>query len=246
MKKLLLLALSSLSSVAMAQISTSFSPPIGCPNSTSDVSVSVTNTSSSAVSGIMTLSLALKSNTSTILGSYTGSPGSFAAGETKSFVILGVAFAGPMTCTIDGSISGVTTMISPFPPYTPMPFPFTIPIPAQNYTVAAPADIALTNTGTSMSVVSVPVSTTVRYYLNGDYSTVIDESSTGNYSATANGSYTAKAYDASYSCFSENPSNTVVISTITAVKEASNIQVSIYPNPVASSVTIETGSASAL
>jgi hypothetical protein len=234
MKKLLLLALSSLSSVAMAQISTSFSPPVGCPNSTSDVTVSVTNNTGSSITMITSVTLTVKSSTLATLGTYSGSPGSFAVGETKTFVIPSVAFAGPMTCTIDGTIA-YTVMLPGAPPaFTPLPFPMSATIPSQNYTIAAPADVVLTNTGTSLSVTSVPASTTIRYYLDGDYNTVINESSTGNYVASALGSYTAKAYDASYTCYSANPSNAITISAITAVKEASNIHVSVYPNPVAS------------
>ncbi len=247
MKKLLLLCMSCLSSVAMAQISTSVSPTVACPNSTQDVTVSVTNNSAYSISGMMvTVRLNVKSNTSSILGSYNGNPGTINSGETRQFIIEDVAFEGAMTCTIDGSIETMTMGPPMMPGGAPMPMIATYPISAQNYTVEYPEDLTILQTGAVLSVTTaVPTDLTVRYYLDADYATTIDESTTGSYTPTADGSYTAKLYDASYSCFSENASNAIVIAA-TSVTTAFGYSVSVFPNPVTSFVTVETGTAASL
>jgi hypothetical protein len=253
MKKLLLLIICFGSGAAMAQITSIFSPTVGCPNTTHDVTVSVTNNSTAVPSASTTFSVSLtvKDDMGATLKSYTSTTYStgWAVGETKDFIILAVPFSGAMTCTIDGTISGTTIMMmmGPPPTFLPMPFPmpFTYTVPAQNYTVQSPPDLTITNTSNDLSVTTSLSGYSVQYFLDGNYGAVVDQSLTGAYTATASGSYTAMGYDPISTCLSQNASNAIVLS-VTSLKEATNINISVYPNPVASTVTIDTESSVAL
>ena len=246
MKKLLLILLSCVSSAAMAQISVS--PSAGCPNTTHDVTVHVTNNIQNVPNGTSYyLTLNVKDNDDIILKTFTSSTVStgFPTGTTQDFVIPSVPFVGPMTCKVDGSISATTMLPGPS---GPMPFTVNYPIPSQNYNVAYPLTLTIVNTDADLSVVTPLNGYSVRYYLDANYSNVINESTTGNYTAANPGSYTAKAYDPASGCLSVNASNAIVITAnpTTGVQNSKNIKFSVYPNPVTSFVTVESGVSSTL
>ncbi len=236
----------------MAQITSSYAPTYGYPNTTHNVTVSVANNQTAVPSGATTfyVTLAVKNDIGATLQTFTSTTYStgWTLGETKDFVITGIPFASAMTCTIGGTINVTTIMMMPgVPPlYTPMPFPmpFSYTIPSQNYIAQFPPNLTITNTSNDLSVTTPLNGYSVRYYLDGD-GTAINESITGNYTAATSGNYAAKGYDILSTCLSENASNTIALS-ITAIEEAKAIAISVYPNPVASSVTIETGSAAVL
>lgn len=243
MKKLLLVILCSVTSFVMAQsVSTSVSPQFGCPNTTHDVTVSVTYSGTSVPGSVSyTITLNVKDDQANILKTFSGGGSGFANGETKTYTITDVPFAGPMTCTVDGSVSVPA-------------FSMTIPIPPQNYIVQFPYNLTITENPTGTLNVSTTLDGySVRYYLNANYGTVINESTTGTYTPTSVGDYTAKAIsyvtstiDGAKSCTSTVASNMITISIINSLEEAQNISISVYPNPVVSSVTIAAGTSSEL
>jgi hypothetical protein len=243
MKKLLLLLSCVVGYTIVSAQSYSSSPAVGCPNATHDLTFTITNGGTAVPSSMMyTVTLNVKTNVPTTLKTFTQNYNDgFAANETKSFVIEDVPFEGPMTCTVDGNISWVMMMMGPPPNFTQMPMVMYIYIPAQDYTVAYPPTLTITETAGEINNSTSLNGYSVRYYLNGDYNTYVEQSTTGNnFTPANNGSYTAKAYDLISSCVSEDPSNAIMITT-TAVKGSTKTnEVSVYPNPVVSSVTIET------
>ncbi|HVD98235.1 MAG TPA: T9SS type A sorting domain-containing protein [Cytophagaceae bacterium] len=246
MRKLLLLLVlkCSVCSVMMAQaITSTYSPAYGCPNTTHDVTVTITNGATAVPStAAATVNLTVKADDgTTVLKTATLSLASgLAANASQDFVITAIPFVGAMTCTIEGTINGTILIPSPTPPYIPLPFPFSYPVPTQNYVVQYPPDLTITSTGNDLSTTTSLDGYSVQYFLDGNYSNVIDQSTTGNYTAAASGSYTAKAYDPVSTCLSANASNAIV-ANLTAVQKANGVNVSMYPNPVSSVLTIETG-----
>jgi len=129
----------------------------------------------------------------------------------------------------------------------PIDFVFTYSYPisgtystSSSYTVADPPTLTISES--PIGTLTVPTlpdpAYLIRYYKDGDYSTSVDESANGIYIPPVVGSYTAKAYEPFAACSSATASNAIVLSVVSGVTEAQNIQVAVYPNPMASTVTI--------
>ena len=219
-----------MSYAATSQI-TSYSPAIGCPNSTHNLTIRVTNNYAAVPSNVSyTVNLFVKTDQNAILKTFNGSySGGFALDATQDFLIVNVPFGAPMTCTISGTIS-VPIMSTSYD------------IPAQNYVVAYPLDLVIAYGSGNLTTSSVLLTDyAVRYYLDGNYDNVINQSASGTYQPTVSGSYTAKVYVANNGCLSQNPSNAAEV-VLTSVFKSNSIAISVYPNPVTSSLTIEAGS----
>jgi hypothetical protein len=229
-------------------IQLSASPLPGCPKVAHDVIVSVTNNGPTLPSTTYTINLNVHKADNSSLKSFnqTYSDG-FATGTTKEFRITDVPFEEAMTCKILGSISGMYMMAGPM---GPMMFPFSYTIPTQNYLLQSPPDLTITQTAGELNVSVVPDGYKVQYFMNGNPDVLVND---GIYSPTVDGSYTAKGVRSVYStladgnvnCYSENPSNAITIG-ITAIEEAQSVSISVYPNPIISTVTIAAGTSSEL
>jgi hypothetical protein len=221
MKKLLLLSLSLFTSAAFAQVTyTAPTPKYGCPNMTHDVTIGVTNTSGTSIPPGVTITVTdtIKDNTNTlILGKTTQSFSTgFANGATHYFTITGVAFVGPMICNTKGKATILGT-----------DYPFT-----GTYTVQYPPDLSISESPVGTIAVATPLDGySVRYYLNANYGTVNNETTSTTYTPGVIGSYTAKGYDPATTCISVNPSNAVVISAASGIQNSLAAVVNIYPNP---------------
>ncbi|MBC7486183.1 MAG: T9SS type A sorting domain-containing protein, partial [Cytophagaceae bacterium] len=115
----------------------------------------------------------------------------------------------------------------------------------QNYLVKAVPVLTITNTNRDLSVVTGIDGYSVRYFLDGDYGTIVDESTTGNYAAAVDGIYTAKAVNYLYNatvlstCISPVPSNGISI-IATGISTARDVLVSVYPNPMINTLNLST------
>ncbi len=237
MKKLLFLIFCSFSSLVMAQVTVTTSPKYGCPNTTHNVTVSVTNTSGVSIpaGSSYTIDLALKNDVGTSLKTYNQTfTDGFPDNTTKNFVIVAVPFPNAMTCTVEGTFSGSFPI--PFPPYT-YAYNFAI---NENYVVKLPPNLTITESMGTLNVSTALDGYSVRYYLNSNFTTVINQSTTGTYTAVANGDYSAKGFDPISSCISTSASNTINV-VVTTIQDAQHVSISVYPNPVISSITIEAG-----
>ena len=233
MKSIVLLFLLSISS-AFAQISYSIVPKYACENVTHDIVITATNNQSTIPAGLSyTVNINVKNEVGTTVATFsqTYSDG-FPVNSSKTYSIPNVTFGAAATWTIDGSVV--------------VQFAGTFPVPSQNYLVKTLPTLTITNTNQDLSVVTSIDGYSVRYFLNGDYGTIINESTTGNYTATINGIYTAEAVNYVYinsvqsTCVSAAPSNGINI-IITAIESAQDVSISVYPNPMTASLTISSG-----
>jgi hypothetical protein len=235
MKALLLVLFITISSLGFAQqVSYSIVPKYACANVTHDLVITATNNQSSIPAGFTyTVTLNVKDNqgntAATFSQSYTDG---FANGDSKTYTIPAVTFGAASTWTIDGSVA-----VQGFG---------TFPIPSQNYFVKIVPVLSIINNNADISPTTTIDGYSVRYYLNGNYQTIINESTTGNYTAIANGTYTAKAINYVYvssvlnMCESASPSNGIQITT-TAIEDQQSTSISVYPNPMTSTLTISSG-----
>jgi hypothetical protein len=221
-------------STGYSQIEVTTSPQYGCPNTTHNVNVIVTNNSSYSIPPGVSYTINVTVQTTapvTTIGTFSQSyTDGFGTGTANSKTyIVSVAFQGPMDCDVSGTLT-----IPSFPPN-----PLIIPYSTQ-YTVQNPADVTLTESPAgTLLVASVPSNHEIRFYLDG--SSTHTSQTSGSYTPTTSGSYTAKAYELTSTCLSENPSNAVVITVVpTDVRDGQSANVSVYPNPIASTVTITT------
>lgn len=205
MKHLILFAFvllaKSLSAQSLLDLTTS--PKYGCPNTTHNVSIGVTNNSGASMpAGVaITVTVTIKDNTNAnTLGtaSKTISTG-FADGSTQTVVVPNIAFVGPMVCNVSGSAS--------FTFGAPQNFPFT-----GTYTVQYPPTLSISENPTGTLEVTTPLDVySARYYANANYGVVNKETTATTYTPTVGASYTAKAYDPASTCLSAAASNAVVI-----------------------------------
>lgn len=205
MKQLILIAFVLLAKSLSAQslIGLTTSPKYGCPNTTHDVSIGVTNnTGATMPSGIeITVTVTIKDNTNTnTLGSFTKKIATgFANGSTQTVVVPNVAFVGPMVCNVSGSAS--------FTFGAPQNFPFT-----GTYAVQYPPTLTISENPTGTLEVSTPLDGySVQYYANANYGVVNKETTATTYVPTVGASYTAKAFDPTSTCLSTTASNAVAI-----------------------------------
>jgi len=234
MKIILLLFLSLISFISLAQVGYNTIPKYACSNSTHDVLVSATNNQMTIPAGFSyTITITLKDNSSTVVKTFSQNyTDGFAVGTTKTYTLDAITFGAVSTWKIGGSVA-----VSGFG---------TFPVPDQNYFVKDVPVLTITNTNQDLSVVTTIDGYSVRYFLDGDYGTIINESTTGNYTAIADGLYTAKAVNYVYNssvlstCVSAAPSNGINI-VITAIEETQDISISVYPNPMSSSITLSSG-----
>jgi hypothetical protein len=234
MKIILLLFFSLSSFLSVAQVGYSIAPKYACENTTHDIAVSATNNQMTIPAGFSyTVTINVKNNSGTTVKTFSQNyTDGFPVGSTKTYVIEGIAFGAASTWTIGGSVS-----VTGFG---------TFPVPDQNYLVKTVPVLTITNTNENLSVVTNIDGYNVRYFLNGDYGTIIDESTTGNYTAVADGIYTAEAVSHIYNtgvpstCISATPSNGITI-LVTAIEDAQGVSLSVYPNPMTSSLTISSG-----
>ncbi len=231
MKSILFLFLSLISVLSFAQVSYSIVPKYACENSTHDVVVSATNNQTSIPAGLSyTVTINVKNNSGAIVKTFSQTYiDGFPAGSTKIYVVDAVTFAAASTWSIGGNVA-----VSGFG---------TFPLPDQNYFVKTVPVLTITNTNENLSVVTTIDGYSVRYFLNGNYGSIISESTNGNYTATANGIYTAKAVNYVYNnsvlstCISAAPSNGINI-LITAIENAEGVSLLVYPNPMTSYLTL--------
>ena len=247
MKKLVLLFLLSISSAAMAQ-NIVLSPAKGCPGATGTIKVTVTSPTTSSIGPgyNMTFHLTLMSASNVVLATVDSifNTGLVVHGK-KEIVFSNILLSStPTTYTVTGTVSGGNSV----------PYDFTLPLNPADYTVEYPQNLSISLISNSyyneIQIFSIGSSDNqvIRYFLNGDYTSAVDQLSPIylDYSPTVAGTYTVKLYDTITSCYSQQVSNAIVFSPVTAVKEAKDITVSVYPNPVVSSITIEAGSSSLL
>ncbi|MDB5257062.1 MAG: hypothetical protein JWM14_1757 [Chitinophagaceae bacterium] len=234
MKIILLLFLSLISFISLAQVGYTTTPKYACANSTHDVLVSATNNQTTIPAGFSyTITITLKDNSGTVVKTFSQNyTDGFAVGTTKTYTLDAIAFGAASTWKIGGSVA-----VSGFG---------TFPVPDQNYFVKNVPILTITNTNQDLSVVTTIDGYSVRYFLDGDYGTIINESTTGNYTALADGIYTAKAVNYVYissvlsTCISATPSNGISI-LVTAIESAQDVSISVYPNPMTSSLTLSSG-----
>ncbi|HWZ21736.1 MAG TPA: T9SS type A sorting domain-containing protein [Cytophagaceae bacterium] len=249
MKKLLLLLISIITlSTGFAQTYVTFSasPVYGCPNTTHDVNVTVKNVSGinlPAGASSYSFSVTFYDTTGggqTILGSTYTSPtytDGVANGASKTVTVPNIPFVGAMVCSVYVALN-----------YT-YGVPGSFPVSA-NYTVQSPPNLTIAEnpTGTVSLTTTLDAAYSTQFYLNGG-SSAVNTSTTGSYTPTVSGTYTAKAYEAynvntvpsTVGCISAIPSGPVTISVTTAIIAGQNANVSVYPNPMTSSLTISTG-----
>ncbi len=234
MKKLVLLFLLTISYAGLAQVSYSIVPKYACENATHDVVITATNNQQTIPGGInYTVNINVKDNTGTTVKTFSQSYNDgFPMGTSKTYAITNVTFGTASTWTIDGSVV--------------VQFVGTFPVPSQNYFVKTVPVLTIINNNADISPTVTIDGYSVRYYLDGDYGTIINESTTGNYTAVADGIYTAKAINYIYvssvasTCESASPSNGVPI-VISAVEDPQSSSISVYPNPMAATLTISSG-----
>ncbi len=232
-KSLLALAFFTIITTGIAQIVlTTPVPKYGCPNTSHNVTVGVKNTTGFTIpAGFITgITTTIKNNVGTVLKTNTQS---YAAavlnGDTAFVTIPSIPFQGAMICNIDISVN------------------YTLPSPGSytttgTYVVQTPQDLVIQENpvGTLESVTALD-SYSVRYYKNAVYTSYMNQSITGIYTPSVSGSYTAKAYEPISGCKSANASNAVAIAVVASTLESQKINISVYPNPMASSLTISTG-----
>jgi hypothetical protein len=236
MKKILLLLSSLLSLTAFGQVTTTITPKYGCPNSSSQfISVNVTNTSGTSIPAGIAYNIALTViENSVTIGTYNQSfTDGFAHNGTKQYTITGLSFGAPSTCTVTGTVSATVPILGS------LSYPVN-----QNYFVQFPPD--LTASESPALTISVTGSTdySVRFYTNQDYNTVTNETTGTTYAVTQSADFSAKAYDPITGCISQNPSN--VVSVVTSIEERLGFEVSVYPNPMVTELTISTKNGAAL
>ncbi len=240
MKKALLLFVSLITSLAgIAQITmTEPVPAYGCPNKTHDVTIGVKNTTGVNIPAgfVSNITVTIKDPLGPILKTYSQPySAAIANGDTAFVTVPNIPFQGAMTCDVDISVN-----------YNfPSPGSYTT---SGTYTVQIPQTLIIQESPAgTLTVINALDSYSVRYYKNANYSIVKDESVTGTYTPTSSGNYTAKAYEPISGCKSATASNSITISVTAGIMDGKNtIDVSVYPNPIASSVTISTGHATAL
>ena len=234
MKTLILLFLLTASYAGFAQVSYSIVPKYACENTTHDIVITATNNQASIPPGAnYTVNINVKDNTGTTVKTFSQSySDGFAMGTSKTYALTNVTFGAASTWTIDGSVV--------------VQFVGTFPVPSQNYYVKTVPILSITNSNRDISTTTTIDGYSVRYFLNGNYTTIINESTTGNYTAVTDGLYTAKAVNYVYkssvssTCESASPSNGVMITT-TAVEDPQSTSISVYPNPMVATLTISSG-----
>jgi hypothetical protein len=235
MKTLILLFLCTISSLGLAQtVSYSIVPKYACENTTHDIVITATNNQQAIPPGITyTVNINVKDNTGTTAKTFSQSySDGFALNSSKTYTITSVNFGAASTWTIDGSVV--------------VQFVGTFPVPSQNYFVKTVPVLNIINTNKDLSVTTAIDGYSVRYFLDGDYGTVINESTTGNYTAVADGIYTAKAVNYVYissvpgTCESAAPSNEIQIIS-TAIEDPQSTSIAVYPNPMTATLTISSG-----
>ena len=210
-------------------------PAYGCPGKTHDVTVGVKNNSGFDVPGGYDYTINVTfydNNTSTALAPTNSQTFNDAIPDqtTKTITIPAIPFGVATTCSVAVSLN-----------YTfPSPGSFST---SGTYTVQTPPTLTIQESpaGTVSLTTTLDAAYSTLFYLNADYGTIVNTSTTGSYTPTAVGSYTAKAFEANSAggCISSSASNAVSI-TATPIIEGQNVNISVYPNPITSSVTIST------
>ena len=233
MKKTLLFVLLGISFLGYAQLAVTVSPQYGCPNtSNNSINVTVTNNLAFGIPAGATVSISMTDPSSNVVGTYSGtSAGIAASGGTEAYTVTGANFTVAGNYTVSGTAS-ITVPIA-------LSYPFT-----STYVVQYPPDLTLTESPTGTINTSALSGYSVRYYLDADYNTVVNESTTTSYVAPTFGNYTAKAYDPATGCLSQNASNSLFI--VTSIEEKLGFEVSVYPNPVVTELTVTTQNGAAL
>ncbi|MBC7487982.1 MAG: hypothetical protein H7282_14670, partial [Cytophagaceae bacterium] len=164
MKSVLFLFFSLITYLSVAQVGYSTLPKYACENSTHDVLVSATNNQMSIPAGFSyTVTITLKNNSGNTVKTFSQTyTDGFTAGTTKTYTLDAVTFGAASTWKIGGSVS-----IMGFGAF---------PVPEQNYLVKAVPVLTITNTNRDLSVVTGIDGYSVRYFLDGDYGTIVDES----------------------------------------------------------------------
>lgn len=224
-----------LSGSALGQVAATITPTYGCPNTTgSYIDITMTNNSGFSIPGgiTYTISLVIKTDANVTLQTYTQSfNDGFANGASKTITINGIDFVGPMTCPVTGTISAVLP-----PPFGAQSFAV-----SNSYVVQYPPSLSISETPAGTLTVSTSLNGySVNFYKDAVYTSAYYTTTSNTYAVTVDGSYTAKAYDPITGCLSQTASNAVDM-TVTAVKQSADVQVSVYPNPMVSTVKIETG-----
>ncbi|MCU0429018.1 MAG: T9SS type A sorting domain-containing protein [Cytophagaceae bacterium] len=232
MKKTLLLLLGcTLSALAQTVV---ISPKFGCPNSTDNtITAAVSNNTgiSIPVGVACTISLSLTEN-SIVIGTVDSTfTAGFANNTSRTFLFEGIDFGNPSTCTITGTISATLPILGAIS--YPVSENYVVKFPP-TLTLTAEPDFSITIAGAGLSDYSVEM-----YEISDLINPVTPPFVGTTYVPTADGTYQALAVDPSNGCISENPSNQVVILN-TSTQKGLDVQVSVYPNPAASELHLET------
>ncbi|HVD96589.1 MAG TPA: T9SS type A sorting domain-containing protein [Cytophagaceae bacterium] len=216
-------------------------PKYGCPNTTQDVTIGFTN--------LTPFSIPANSYSYTVTFYHSDLTTSFYSYTPSSTPAIGSSSSGNNTVTVllqdvPFTVAEVCSVAVHLTYTSPSSGTYDTNV---DYTVQNPPTLTIedTTTGTlDVQNASTQLSTVYKaiYYKDANYTSAVDTSDDGLYTPAASGSYTAMAYEPSSGCISVTASNAVNI-TVTSVttKDAQKINVSVYPNPMAASVTISTG-----
>ncbi len=247
MKKIILTLISLLIlSTGFAQVTVTPPVPVyGCPFTTHDVSIGAKNNTGFPLTSPYSIAVTLYDTTGggqiplapTNTQNFSAAVDNVPNGGTKTVTIPAIPFHGAMTC----SVAVVLTYSFPVSGTYPL---------AVNYVVKTPPmlNIQESPVGTVSLIAALDPAYSTLFYLNGS-SSVTNTSTTGSYTPAVYGTYTAKAYEAykvntvpsTVGCISSMSSNPIPISFTTAIIDGQNVNVSVYPNPMTSSLTISTG-----
>ncbi len=236
MKKIILILLClAMTYAGFSQTLTTPNPPFGCPNTTHDVTLGVTNNTAVGIpftpSSYSISVQVFDDNDDEIYTDTQTFSDVIAAGTSKYITFEDVPFEGPMLCSLSFTIAhamlpgGAITLEG-------------------NYTVQYPPTLSVTEnpSGTVEVQTAVDNAYDIHYFLDGNYTTPANASGATTYTPTVSGSYTAKAYESTTGCYSAAASNALNITVLsTSVKNGQKADIAVYPNPIASSLTISTG-----
>jgi hypothetical protein len=209
-------------------------PKYGCPNTTHDVTLGIINSYPITIpANSYTITITIFNDMAVqfhnVVMTNTPEIPSSTAGGQVDIIIEDVTFQAEMTCSLSIKID-----------YTyPTSGSYTTPA---SYDVQYPPTLTITEnpTGTLDVTNTLEGVDSVRYYLNANYASFEDESTSGTFTPSVSGSYTAKAYEPNTGCISVAASNAVTITATTGILDTKIVNVSVYPNPMASSITITT------
>ncbi len=212
-------------------------PKYGCPNTTHDVTIGVTNTSGISIPpGIScTVDTRIYDNTNALL--YSSSQ-MFSDGlsnsATRNVTLSNVPFVGAMVCSV-----AVDLIAGP-----PANTTYSV---SGSYTVQSPPNLTITENPTGTIEVQTALDGySVRYYLDANYASHTAESTATTYTPTSSGSYTVKAYDPLSTCISASASNALSFTISSTTAAAQKFNFSVYPNPMTSTIAISTALSNSL